>query len=107
MLGRRIATLRKKNKLTQEELAKKLQISRSSLSLYELDKREPDFDTLTKIADLFNVSLDYLMGRTDQPNFCYKSLDEQPKEDLPPEAIHEIEEFKKYIRYKYKKQPDS
>jgi len=65
--GPRISELRENNNLTQEELAKNLGITRASLSHYETSRREPDYETLTKIADYFQVSLDYLMGRTDDP----------------------------------------
>lgn len=65
--GKRIATLRDKFGWTQEDLAKKLGISRAALSHYEKNRREPDFETLTKLADLFHVSIDYLVGRTNNP----------------------------------------
>jgi len=67
MLGERIAKLRLEKQMTQEELAKALQISRSALSLYELNKREPDAETLKKIADYFDVTIDFLLGRSDDP----------------------------------------
>lgn len=44
-----------------------LEITRASLSHYEKGRRKPDFETLTKLADTFNVSVDYLLGRTSQP----------------------------------------
>ena len=50
--------------LTQDELAKKLGISRSRIGMYETGKREPDYETLELIADFFNVDTDYLLGRT-------------------------------------------
>lgn len=65
MIGERLKNLRKKLGYTQDDLAEKLSISRSSLSLYEIDKRDPDSETFNKIADFFHVSLDYLNGRTD------------------------------------------
>ncbi|TDG00287.1 helix-turn-helix domain-containing protein [Paenibacillus piri] len=65
--GERIASLREKQFLTQEELSKKLGITRASLSHYENNRREPDYDTIVKIANLFNVSIDYLVGRTNDP----------------------------------------
>ncbi|OFV68910.1 helix-turn-helix domain-containing protein [Acetobacterium wieringae] len=68
MIGERLKNLRKNMGYTQDDLAEKLSISRSSLSLYEIDKRDPDSETFNKIADFFNVSLDYLNGRTDDPN---------------------------------------
>jgi transcriptional regulator with XRE-family HTH domain len=63
-IGNRIAFLRDQRGLTQEELATSLGISRAALSHYEKNRREPDTETLSKIADLFHVSLDYLAGRT-------------------------------------------
>lgn len=52
--GDRIAILREKSALTQEELANKLGISRASLSHYENNRREPDFNTTLKIANFFS-----------------------------------------------------
>ncbi|WP_199620990.1 helix-turn-helix domain-containing protein [Paenibacillus alkalitolerans] len=61
--GERISALREKQKLTQEELAGRLDISRASLSHYEKNRRVPDYETLRKIADFFHVTVDYLIGR--------------------------------------------
>lgn len=58
--------LRVRAGLTQVEMAEKLGISRSTVGMYEQGKREPDFELEEKIADLFNVSLDYL--RTGDPS---------------------------------------
>ena len=58
--------LRSSSGLTQVEMAKKLGISRSTIGMYETGAREPDFETLEKIADFFNVDTDYLLGRTEQ-----------------------------------------
>ncbi len=66
-IGNRLAFLRDQRGLTQEELAASLGISRAALSHYEKGRREPDTETLGKIADLFQVSIDYLVGRTSQP----------------------------------------
>lgn len=52
--------LRDREKLTQTEMAEKLGISRSAVGMYEQGKREPDFEIEEKIADYFNVTLDYL-----------------------------------------------
>ncbi|RAU97135.1 helix-turn-helix domain-containing protein [Paenibacillus sp. YN15] len=65
--GDKIALLREKRGLTQEDLANKIGISRASLSHYEKNRREPDYTTLTKLADFFHVSVDYLLGRTSEP----------------------------------------
>lgn len=57
-------SLRLSYKLTQDELAKSLGISKSAISMYENGNREPDFVTLEKIADFYNVDMDYLLGRS-------------------------------------------
>jgi len=67
-IGSRLAFLRDQRGLTQEELATSLGISRAALSHYEKNRREPDTETLGKVADLFQVSIDYLVGRTEQSN---------------------------------------
>jgi len=66
--GNRIAFLRDQRGWTQEELSSSLGISRAALSHYEKNRREPDTETLAKIADLFGVSIDYLVGRTNRPD---------------------------------------
>jgi len=63
--GRRIAQLREQQGWTQEQTAAFLGISRAALSHYEKNRREPDMETLSKFADLFKVSIDYLVGRTE------------------------------------------
>ncbi|WP_186446235.1 helix-turn-helix domain-containing protein [Paenibacillus cremeus] len=75
--GDRIAHLREKHALTQEDLANKLGISRAALSHYETSRREPDYETIDKIASFFRVSIDYLLGRTNQPDSI---LDQEVRE---------------------------
>ncbi|MEK3883538.1 helix-turn-helix domain-containing protein [Paenibacillus sp. PL2-23] len=65
--GKVIAELRKKRGMNQETLAGLLGITRASLSHYETNRREPDYELLSRIADFFHVSLDYLMGRSMNP----------------------------------------
>ncbi|WP_407314017.1 helix-turn-helix domain-containing protein [Desulfosporosinus sp. SB140] len=67
MLGKRLLYLRNKLELTQEELAKIFCMSRSTYAQYEVGRRKPDYDTLQRIADYFNVSTDFLLGRTEDP----------------------------------------
>ncbi|UNK17623.1 helix-turn-helix domain-containing protein [Paenibacillus sp. N3/727] len=62
--GNRIAELREKRGWTQEELATTVGITRAALSHYEKNRRKPDFETLTHLADRFDVTIDYLIGRT-------------------------------------------
>ncbi len=59
-----IKLLRIERGITQEQLAALLKVSRSTIGMYETGSREPDFETLEAIADIFNVDMDYLMGRS-------------------------------------------
>ncbi len=61
----RIKSLRTERGITQEQLASMLKVSRSTIGMYESGKREPDFETSEAIADIFNVDMDYLTGRSD------------------------------------------
>lgn len=65
-LGSNIRRLRERAGLSQKDLSSHIGVSNAVLSRYELDDRKPDFDTLEKIADYFEVSIDYLFGRTDK-----------------------------------------
>lgn len=57
--------LRKLNKLTQRQVAERLKISQPSYIRYENGKSEPTLENLVALADLFDVSVDYLLGRKD------------------------------------------
>lgn len=61
-----LKSLRTAKHLTQEDLAKTLGISRSTIGMYENGSREPDYEMLELIADYFNVDIDYLLGRTNK-----------------------------------------
>ena len=66
--GLRLKQLREQNGYSQEELAKLLNTSRSRIGMYEQGRRQPDFEMQEAIADLFNVTIDYLFGRkNDEP----------------------------------------
>lgn len=65
--GSKLADLRERLDLTQEEVANRLKLSRAALSHYETHRREPDYDTLRKFADFYDVSIDYILGRTQNP----------------------------------------
>ncbi len=86
MLGKRITSLRKNAGYTQEELAKKLNITRSALSQYELGSRNPDYDLLIKIADFFEVSTDYLLRGVD-PKVQDKIFEDEAKRLLDSPAV--------------------
>ncbi|WP_429247450.1 helix-turn-helix domain-containing protein [Lactococcus lactis subsp. lactis] len=74
-----LKTLRKINGITQKELAEKLKIKQNSYSDWENGKSEPNIEMLVRIADYFDVSLDYLMGGkmkniTEEFSLCLKKI---------------------------------
>lgn len=101
MNGDRLSELRKDKGLTQKELAKILSVSENSISLYERNIITPDDDMKIKIANYFNVSIDYLLGMTRTPS----PIKSKPKmiyfDNLPEKANAELEKFLKYFKKKY------
>ena len=114
-----LKSLRKAQGLTQDELAKILKISRSTIGMYENGSREPDYETLENIADYFNVDIDYLLGRTNKttilPNYYYLNDEtrqiaqeafENPElrilfkvaRDIPPERLRAHIDFMKTLK---------
>ena len=63
----RLKELRKAKKITQLKLAMDLHLNQNSISRYESGEREADYKTLIAFADYFDVSVDFLLGRTDNP----------------------------------------
>ncbi|MBP2072288.1 helix-turn-helix domain-containing protein [Thermoanaerobacterium butyriciformans] len=110
----RLRRLREEKGLLQRELAEKLNLSRVAITHYEQGKRFPEWGTLQKMADLFNVSVDYLLGRTEhRHNHTSNAKDktetiathktDDPMSELPDEAKKALEEFKEFILRKYGK----
>ena len=66
-MGNRLRQLRKSRGYTQVSLQMKTGIEQSLLSKYETGERIPPTEALIKLADLYDVSIDYLLGRTDKP----------------------------------------
>ncbi len=65
ILGENLKNLRCARALTQQQLSEIIGISRVNYTRYETGASNPDFETLIKLADFFDVSLDYLFGRKD------------------------------------------
>ena len=64
----RLKKIRIQKGISQIKLAMDLNVNQNSISRYESGLREPDYNTLIKLADYFNVSIDYLLYRTENPN---------------------------------------
>lgn len=67
----RLKELRKERKISQLKLALDLNMNQNSISRYENGEREADYATLIRFADYFDVSLDYLLGRSNNPKINY------------------------------------
>lgn len=82
MFGDKLKKLREANNLSQQQLAEKLGMSPSGIGMWEQNRRQPDNETLKKIAQLFDVSTDYLLGNDIKPNDENKDLLETISADL-------------------------
>ena len=79
-VAERLRSLRESVKLSQVKMAEIVGVKQSSLNRYELNQASPTFETLTRYADYFDVSMDYIFGRTDNPQgklYEYKPKIEQ------------------------------
>ncbi|MCD5324743.1 helix-turn-helix domain-containing protein [Pontibacillus sp. HN14] len=130
MIGQKLKYLRQREKLTQGELAEKLNISRGTYAHYELGKRNPDYETLNKIANFYNVSTDFILGRSyaesSEVKDAFDPLEELKQylidnnmqdmdlsfydlnswKDLTREDIEEIKNHFEWVREKAKKRKD-
>lgn len=102
MKGSRIKHLREDMGLTQPQLAKKLNISSSSVAMYETNKREPSDEIKLKMCKLFNCTMDYLTGRSDIRNiedfqFAYHKETEGLSDEDIKEALRIYKQIKKNI----------
>lgn len=68
IFAERLKSLRESRRIYQKEMAKLLSLSLRGYQCYESDESEPKLATLIAIADYYNVSIDYLVGRTDDPS---------------------------------------
>lgn len=82
LIGKRIKAQRARKNITQEELAKILGVSSSTVAMWEVDRRDPDTTTLKKLAEVLDCSTDYLLGRVNKPYY-------EVFEDLPQELRDE------------------
>ena len=79
MIGDRIRQLRKENNLTQYEFGTLFGLYDSTISMYETGRRTPEYETIVKIADYFNVSIDWLLGRVENKNLIVIDKENMPE----------------------------
>lgn len=121
MFAERLKNLRKSHGIqTQAELAERLGVTQQAVGLWERGKNMPDYEILKKLATMFNVSTDYLLGKDDNPNYYIdeetariaNEMKENPgrrvlfdaSRKLSPESIKEVQN---YIEFLYQKQDGS
>lgn len=93
MLAQRLKELRNRKKRTQQDVAKYLGLTRPAYTAYESGSRNPDYDTLIKIADYFDVTTDYLLGRMPSTEAVKEDGVGNPKDSLSIEGFN-ILQFK-------------
>ena len=105
--GDRLRFLRKQNNITQADLAKMFSLGESTISFYESNKRTPDYEMLNKFADYFNVSVDYLLARTDVPNQATNNNEKGQNnplfdkiDSLNDESKKELEQYIEFLKIK-------
>lgn len=82
LLGEKLRNLREEKNVTQIEVAKSLNCSAKMISNYELNKREPDLAILSQLCDYYNVTADYLLGRSENTMFYYQTALTQRAKEL-------------------------
>lgn len=85
VLGSRLTNLRNQRKKTQEDIAEILGITRPAYTAYEKETRKPDYGILMKLADYYDVTVDYLLGRTEFPEYNEKQQQEFNQFSKDPE----------------------
>lgn len=76
-MGEKLKSLRIEKKLTQKQVADRIGLAISAISSYESGTRYPSYDALVKLACIFHVSTDYLLGMTDTRNIDVSGLDDK------------------------------
>ncbi|MGI6349914.1 MAG: helix-turn-helix domain-containing protein [Eubacteriales bacterium] len=104
----RLKSLREERDLKQEDIAKKLNVDRSTVGKWESSPSRPDYDKLLILADYFGVSTDYLLGRTDirTPYSAdeFETIAAHHEGEWTEEDLQDIEDFKEFIRSKKRKE---
>lgn len=85
---------REREKITQKDMAERIGVAKSTYSLYESGSREPNVQTIKKIADILNVTADELLGLENDPVTIAAHKD---GENFTPEELDKIEEYKKLL----------
>lgn len=103
MIGERLFDLRKDAGLTQDDLSEIIKVNKHSISSYERDKSEPPDEIKIKIANFFSVSIDYLLGLTDNPKPYVEEMGYiRLPVNFPEQALADLKDYMGYLIQKYK-----
>ena len=107
VLGELLQELRKDKGMTQAELAAKLELSPLTVSSYECGRSAPDDETKVKIAEIFDVSVDYLLGLIREPVSYRRTVTEiiLPKH-FQEDDIAKVQEYIEFLQYKKEQAKD-
>lgn len=103
----RLKQLREEEGKTQKDIADIIGVGRPTIAGYETKGKQPDYNKLAILADYFDVTIDYLLGRNNirKPFNCNKSISKAlycfDFEGIPKKAIKQIEDYIEYIKIKY------
>ncbi len=75
MFGERLKKLRKKSGYTQVSLANELGVSKGTIAMWEVGKRKPDFETLCKLSEFFDVRTDYILGQSEDDSSVTRTVE--------------------------------
>lgn len=98
ILSERLKQLRLERDLIQDDIAKTLSSTRSTVGNWETGRADPDLETLVKIAELFDVSLDYLLGKSDVRKVNYVIDDFLI--DLPEKSRQSAKDYIDYLKHR-------
>ena len=97
-LSTRLRELRLNTELRQEQVAKLIGVSKSTISAYENDTKQPSFELLVRLANLYRVSTDYLLGQTNSRSVDLSGLSEQ-EADLVYELVETLTKESEILGY--------
>ena len=101
----RLKSMRESRHMSQKELATAFSVTQGTVGNWESGTREPNFDTLSKLADYFDCSVDYLLGRVDNPDLVIKKAPPESdfeqytiNRDVSPLTADELAEIRRIIK---------
>jgi len=120
VLGKRMRWIRDKQDLKQKKVAKSLNVSAYQLSRYESGHSKPDPELIAEIATYYNVTTDYLLGKTDRPDMTAEDeksslIEEMAKkypdadimfDNLAEMTVDQLREVDDFIKFKLQKKGD-